>query len=196
MCVSSDDLSRLPAICILCLSDLTLTIDAIALTQNAGKHGLEGKNHAGEKACTGASGVEEVCSDSKEEPLSFAFLTANPEKLERLDATELPLASEENNSGKTKGSGAVAVLADDAGQEGSMQRKRSKPTPELRLLPMYQSDSLAILAVYCIAYVGIRQHTSADVSIRQHMSAYVSIRQHTSAYLRLVRACHPSQMLS
>jgi hypothetical protein len=30
-----------------------------------------------------------------------------------------------------------------------------------------------------IAYVSIRQHTSAYVSIRQHTSAYVSIRQHT-----------------
>ncbi len=35
----------------------------------------------------------------------------------------------------------------------------------------------------CIAYVSIRQHTSAYVSIRQHTSAYVSIRQHTSAYV-------------
>ena len=120
------------------------------MTQNEEKHDLEGKNHAGEKVCTGASGVEEVCSDSKEEPLSFAFLSANPQKLESLDATELPLTSDKNNSRKTKGSGAVAGLADDAGEEGSMQRKRSKPTTDLRLLPMYQSDSLAILAVYCI----------------------------------------------
>ena len=122
----------------------------LLMTQNVEKRDLEGKNHAGEKACTGASGVEKVCSDSEEEPLSFAFLSANPEKLERLDATELPLASDENNSGKTKGSGAVAGLADDAGEEGSMPGKQSKPTTDLRLLPMYQSDSLAILAVYCI----------------------------------------------
>ncbi len=51
-----------------------------------------------------------------------------------------------------------------------------------------------------VAYVGIRQHTSAYVSIRQHTSAYVSkpakapghqafllysIRQHTSAYVSI-----------
>jgi hypothetical protein len=36
-----------------------------------------------------------------------------------------------------------------------------------------------------VAYVSIRQHTSAYVSIRQHMSAYVSIRQHTSAYVSI-----------
>jgi hypothetical protein len=141
----------------------------LLMTQNAEKHCLEGKNHAGEKACTGASDVEEMCSDSKEEPLSFGFLSANPEKLEKLDATELRF----------------------------MQRKRSKPTTDLTLLPMYQSDSLAILAVYCLslytsayvsicqhmsAYVSIRQHTSACVSMRQHASAYASIRQHTPAY--------------
>jgi hypothetical protein len=34
--------------------------------------------------------------------------------------------------------------------------------------------------ITCVAYVSIRQHTSAYVSIRQHTSAYVSIRQHTS----------------
>jgi hypothetical protein len=34
-----------------------------------------------------------------------------------------------------------------------------------------------------LAYVSIRQHTSAHVSMRQHMSAYVSIRQPTSAYV-------------
>ena len=114
------------------------------MTQNVEKRDLEGNNHAGEKACTGASGVEKVCSDS-EEPLSFAFLSANPEKVERLEA------SDENNSGKTKGSGADAGLADDAGEEGSMPgTERSKPTTDLRLLPMSQSDSLAILAVYCI----------------------------------------------
>jgi len=33
-------------------------------------------------------------------------------------------------------------------------------------------------ASICIAYVGIRRHTSAYVSIRQHTSAYVSIRKH------------------
>jgi hypothetical protein len=125
----------------------------LLMTQNAEKHCLEGKNHAGEKACTGASDVEEMCSDSKEEPLSFGFLSANPEKLEKLDATELRF----------------------------MQRKRSKPTTDLTLLPMYQSDSLAILAVYCLSL-----YTSAYVSICQHMSAYVSIRQHTSA---CVTAC-------
>jgi hypothetical protein len=36
-----------------------------------------------------------------------------------------------------------------------------------------------------LAYVSIRQHTSAYVSIRQHTSAYVSIRQHTSAYVSI-----------
>ena len=32
-----------------------------------------------------------------------------------------------------------------------------------------------------VAYVSVRQRTSAYVSIRQHTSAYVSIRQHTRA---------------
>jgi hypothetical protein len=35
-----------------------------------------------------------------------------------------------------------------------------------------------------LAYVAVRQHTSAYVSIRQHTSAYVSIRQHTSTTVR------------
>ncbi len=35
------------------------------------------------------------------------------------------------------------------------------------------------------AYVSIREHTSAHGSIRQHTSAYVSIRQHTSAYVSI-----------
>ena len=36
-----------------------------------------------------------------------------------------------------------------------------------------------------IAYVSIRQHTSAYVRIRPHTSAYVRIRPHTSAYVSI-----------
>jgi hypothetical protein len=38
-----------------------------------------------------------------------------------------------------------------------------------------------------VAYVSMRQHTSAYVSIRQHTSAYVSIRQNTSEYVSIRR---------
>jgi hypothetical protein len=53
--------------------------------------------------------------------------------------------------------------------------------------PIYTHRSVAELrhletAAY-IAYVSIRQHTSAYVSIRQHTSAHVSTRQHTSAHV-------------
>ena len=41
-------------------------------------------------------------------------------------------------------------------------------------------EVLRLISLLCIAYVSVRQHTSAYVSIRQHTSAYVSIRQHTS----------------
>jgi hypothetical protein len=34
-------------------------------------------------------------------------------------------------------------------------------------------------SIGAVAFVSIRQHTSAYVSMRQHASTYVSIRQHT-----------------
>jgi hypothetical protein len=48
-------------------------------------------------------------------------------------------------------------------------------------------------AYVSIAYVSIRQHTSAYVSIRPHTSAHVSIRQNTAAYVSKVstRALSP-----
>ncbi len=58
------------------------------------------------------------------------------------------------------------------------KKQKERPGKSTKPSPLWSASLLL-----CIAYVSIRQHTSAYVSIRQHASAYVSIRQNSSAPL-------------